>query len=242
MRGKLQIPSWLKALAGKAVNLSHPMALTPVSELNGPGVRLVFWTQGCSLRCTRKCLNPQSLPIRPANVVNIPDMVEFIGRKLSGEPATKGLTFLGGEPFDQSLSLASVARSAREMGLSVVTYTGYLHEDLVKNGDAGDLALLSRTDILIDGPYMPEHAVPGLLWRGSSNQRILLLNPEYGKLITEEDLIPRQGLDVQWTGEDTLMVSGFQQAGLAEAFLDALARRGVVTRAKTRVPARSTSS
>jgi anaerobic ribonucleoside-triphosphate reductase activating protein len=60
-------------------------------------------------------------------------------------------------------------------------YTGYRLEEL---REAGQLALLERVDLLIDGPYLAaEHA--DLLWRGSANQRLIALTPRYRSCLPE---------------------------------------------------------
>jgi anaerobic ribonucleoside-triphosphate reductase activating protein len=92
--------------------------------------------------------------------------------------ALEGVTILGGEPFDQSLALAEALHEARATGLSTVVYSGHTYESLRETaGPAG--ALLDETDVLVDGPFLPDLHDPALIWRGSSNQRILPLTGRY---------------------------------------------------------------
>ena len=86
-----------------------------------------------------------------------------------------GLTLSGGEPFLQAEASAQIAAAAKNKGLSVVTYTGYRFELLLEIGGnkPAVLALLQRTDILVDGPYEQEKRDLGLPFRGSANQRLI---------------------------------------------------------------------
>jgi anaerobic ribonucleoside-triphosphate reductase activating protein len=85
----------------------------------------------------------------------------------------RGITFSGGEPFMQAAELALAAFEAHRIGWDVVTYTGYLYEDLRDNPDADVQALLSLSDMLVDGPYIHEQRDIGLKFRGSDNQRLI---------------------------------------------------------------------
>ena len=75
------------------------------------------------------------------------------------------------------------------MNWDVVTYTGFTYEELVKDKDSDRQALLSMTDILIDGKYIHQLRDMGLQFRGSSNQRIIDIaaTQKYGQLILWND-------------------------------------------------------
>ena len=85
------------------------------------------------------------------------------------------MTISGGEPFLQAAPLAALAARIHALGGSVITYTGYLFEELAGRArkDAGIAALLDATDLLIDGPYIAALRSLDIAWRGSSNQRLL---------------------------------------------------------------------
>jgi anaerobic ribonucleoside-triphosphate reductase activating protein len=85
----------------------------------------------------------------------------------------RGVTFSGGEPFLQAGELAEVALAARLIGWDVVTYSGFTYKQLTEMKDSNVMALLSASDILIDGRYIHELRDTGLPFRGSSNQRII---------------------------------------------------------------------
>ena len=102
---------------------------------------------------------------------------EEILSEIRADPLLRGVTFSGGEPFCQPGILARMARTVHSDGLDVVTYTGYLYEQLkemaVQDREIGEL--LEETDILIDGPFLLAERDLSLLFRGSRNQRIINL-------------------------------------------------------------------
>lgn len=101
----------------------------------------------------------------------------------------EGVTFTGGEPMHQAAALAELARRVRGHGLSVVCFTGFTIEQLRSGGDPEVSRLLSQVDVLIDGPYLREQSA-NLLWRGSSNQRVLFLSERYRAMACEVERRP----------------------------------------------------
>ena len=138
------------------------------SVVDGPGVRLVVFAQGCPHRCPG-CHNPHTWDFYGGMEVSI----EEILLRAEANPILSGITLSGGEPFAQSPGFARLAQEVGRMGLSVVTYTGYTWEQSVGSTDPGVRELLLATDILVDGPFIQALADPGLAYRGSRNQRII---------------------------------------------------------------------
>jgi anaerobic ribonucleoside-triphosphate reductase activating protein len=100
--------------------------------------------------------------------------------------ADEGVTFSGGEPFEQAQALAAVGRILRASGRSVMVYSGFTLDELRSSSDAGVRALLDVTDVLVDGPFERERQAD-LLWRGSSNQRVHLLTARYAHIASSLD-------------------------------------------------------
>ena len=91
------------------------------SIVDGPGLRFTVFTQGCPHRCPG-CHNPCTHDPAGGREVSVAELAA----ELSGNPLTDGLTLSGGEPFCQAAECAALARIARERGLNVWAYTGYL--------------------------------------------------------------------------------------------------------------------
>lgn len=138
------------------------------SIVDGPGLRLTVFTQGCPHRCPG-CHNPETWD--PAGGREVP--LEELEALLAADPLLQGLTLSGGEPFLQAGDCASLARRARRRGLDVWTYTGYRYEDLAEAGRADWEALLAATDVLVDGPFLQAQKSYAALFRGSDNQRLI---------------------------------------------------------------------
>lgn len=140
------------------------------SIVDGPGLRFAVFTQGCPHRCSG-CHNPETHDTRGGYA----ESTENVLARILENPLLAGVTFSGGEPFSQAGPLAELGRSVRATGKTVVVYTGYTLEQLhalARENPAVD-ALLEQTDTLIDGPYIEALRDPELLYRGSSNQRML---------------------------------------------------------------------
>jgi anaerobic ribonucleoside-triphosphate reductase activating protein len=105
--------------------------------------------------------------------------VDAVCDDILSTPAIEGVTFLGGEPMEQAAALAAVARRVREAGLSVMTFTGFVLEELQREGDAVRLALLAETDLLADGPFDSGQRGSRHPWLGSKNQRLHFLSGRY---------------------------------------------------------------
>ena len=152
------------------------------THVEGPGERACIWVQGCSVHCPG-CAVPWTWSTSGGEERSVVSLCEAI----LSEPGLEGVTFLGGEPFDQPEPLAAIARHLRQRGLGVVTFTGYSFERLSHGERTGWRELLSETDLLIDGPY--DHSLQDLSrpWVGSTNKRYHFLTKRYG----EADIQPR---------------------------------------------------
>ena len=138
------------------------------SIVDGPGLRLTVFTQGCPHRCPG-CHNPETWD--PAGGREVP--LEELEALLAADPLLQGLTLSGGEPFLQAEDCAALARLAHERGLNVWTYTGYTYERLISGEVPGAMDLLAQTDVLVDGPFVEAQKSYAALFRGSTNQRLI---------------------------------------------------------------------
>lgn len=84
------------------------------------------------------------------------------------------VTLSGGDPLLQAEGCAELARRIKEeTDKTIWCYTGYTWERLVSDGDENVMALLKNLDVLVDGPFVQSLRDTDLLFRGSSNQRLI---------------------------------------------------------------------
>ena len=84
------------------------------------------------------------------------------------------VTLSGGDPLLQASGCAELARRVKtETDKTIWCYTGYTWEQLLAEGDAGVMSLLQNLDVLVDGPFVQALRNTDLLFRGSSNQRLI---------------------------------------------------------------------
>jgi len=82
------------------------------------------------------------------------------------------VTFTGGDPLYQAEAFTELARRIKaETSKTIWCYTGFLYEELLENPIYK--ALLEQLDVLVDGPFVMALRDEDLLFRGSSNQRII---------------------------------------------------------------------
>jgi len=145
--------------------------IKPESVVDGPGIRFVLYVQGCSRRCPG-CHNPGTHD--PAGGVEA-DLGLVLGWIREARPALDGVTFSGGEPFEQAEALAELARGVRRLGLDIVIYSGYTFEELLEKSeeDPHVRGLLEAGSLLVDGSYIQEERDLALPYRGSRNQRLI---------------------------------------------------------------------
>lgn len=174
------------------------------SIVDGPGLRLVLFTQGCPHRCPG-CHNPQTHLRVGGKMTDLNELLERYERN----PLLQGVTLSGGEPFMQAGALAPFARAIRARGGDVIVYSGFTYKQLklmaegrspgekfsrmpsFKPDAAGVRALLDACDLLIDGPFVVSLRNIDLLFRGSSNQRLLALS-EHG-----HEMLRKIGLEAE---------------------------------------------
>ena len=144
--------------------------LVKESIVDGPGIRLVVFAQGCVHHC-EGCHNPHTHSFDGGREVTVGEIIDMTKKN----PLLDGITLSGGEPFEQAEVFAGLATEAKKAGLNVFTYTGYTFEELRMHADKrkGWQELLSSSDYVVDGKYEPAKKNMFLKFRGSENQRII---------------------------------------------------------------------
>lgn len=142
---------------------------------NGPGVRVSLFVSGCTHRCPG-CFNEVAWDFAYGE----PFTQETINMILNMlRPAyIRGLTLLGGEPFEPQ-NQAAVVELLRQIKKelpekSIWAFSGYLFDKDILSGRLGDTSeYLSYLDVLVDGPFVEAKKNLSLRFRGSENQRLI---------------------------------------------------------------------
>lgn len=149
--------------------------IRPIDVANGLGIRVSVFVSGCTHHC-KECFNPETWDFAYGKPFGEDEIQAILGHL--SKPYIRGLTLLGGEPFEpqnQSAVLELVRRVRAEApDKTIWCYSGYLFEDLAA-GEVGahSRELLEQLDVLVDGPFVVERKDLNLRFRGSDNQRIL---------------------------------------------------------------------
>ncbi len=140
------------------------------SIVDGPGIRFTIFVQGCPHRC-KGCHNPHTHDFNGGYESSTEELLQ----KIISNPLLDGVTFSGGEPFEQAEALYELGKILSEKGYDIITYTGYTFEYLIQNANEKNFyrELMSVTDFLIDGKFEIDKKSYELKFKGSSNQRIL---------------------------------------------------------------------
>lgn len=194
MMAKLNIADWIEC-----------------TEVEGPGKRFALWAQGCLLKCP-ECCNPHMFDFSPRTIVNTDEVLKWISLA-KDKHDIEGVTFLGGEPMLQAKGLSVVACGCKEIGLSVVVFTGYTLEYLQKNPMPGVSELLSMVDILIDGAFISVKPETQRNWVGSINQQFHYLTDRYQPGI-ELDQKYAHGFELHLFADGTLRTNGWPYGNL----------------------------
>lgn len=174
----------------------------PFTRAEGPGNRACLWVQGCPIRCPG-CFNPGTWSKDGGQEI----AVEELAARIPNIDEIEGVTFLGGEPFEQAEALAELGQKVREAGLSVMTFTGYVLEDILRSSRQGWHDLLDATDLLLDGPYIRDLTDTSRPWVGSSNQRYHFLTPRYRYLEPELENLPNR-IEIRLQPDGRVLING----------------------------------
>ena len=145
--------------------------ITRDSIVDGPGLRSVIWAQGCSHNCAG-CHNPETHDFNGGFEADTKDVIN----KLASLKLQKGVTLSGGDPFFQPEAMTEIAMAARTLNMNVWAYTGFTLDQLLdpKSPHYKErLELLQHVDVLVDGRFEIDKRDTSLLFRGSSNQRLI---------------------------------------------------------------------
>ncbi len=135
---------------------------------NGDGLRIVLWVSGCSHMCSQ-CQNPQTWD--PDGGVYFDDEARKELFDLLARDYISGLTLSGGDPLypgnrDEIFALLKTFKE-KFPKKTVWLYTGYTWEEI------RSMPVMQYVDVVVDGKYDKNLRDVTLLWKGSSNQRVI---------------------------------------------------------------------
>lgn len=133
--------------------------------VDGPGFRTSIYCAGCRHQCPG-CHNPQSWRFDEGREMSTAELLKII----MADPYAN-VTFSGGDPMYQAAGFAELARAIRQYtNKDIWCFTGFTYESLIQEEQR---ELLEQLDVLVDGPFIQKLRDPDLLFRGSSNQRLI---------------------------------------------------------------------
>lgn len=140
------------------------------SIVDGPGLRFVVFVQGCPHHC-EGCHNPETHDFSAGKLTTTNALYEMCMEN----PLCSGVTFSGGEPFCQPEALYELGSRFKAAGKHLMCYSGWTFEELLKKSGREEYVgkLLSILDVLVDGRFDISKRSLSLLFRGSSNQRLI---------------------------------------------------------------------
>lgn len=149
--------------------------LYPVQVL-GPGNRIGIWLCGCNRTC-KGCSNPELWIQRDEFEIDVSNVASLI-RKIAESHKVDGFTISGGEPFLQADELRLLLSFLTPISTDILVYTGYRLEELRELHSKSVNGILGSIAVVVDGAYIEDLNDNSVL-RGSSNQQIHILNPDY---------------------------------------------------------------
>lgn len=157
------------------------LEVKPYDVINGPGIRCSIWLAGCNNKC-KDCWSPQTWNPNKGKKFN---NIQFTIAHLISNPNIDGISILGGDPFyhlfnydNNSVSeLMKLLSMCHDTGKPVWLWTGYTYEDIKRRAIYYGLweQIVKCVDVLIDGRFEVSKKDLNLLYRGSSNQRVINL-------------------------------------------------------------------
>ncbi len=153
----------------------HYATIKPRDIANGPGVRVSLFVSGCTHHCPG-CFNQEAWDFGYGEPFTQEVMDHILD--LLRPDYVRGLTLLGGEPFEPANQgpIVELLRQvkARMPEKSIWAFSGYLFDRDILSGRLGDTReYLRYLDVLVDGPFVEAKKNLSLRFRGSENQRLI---------------------------------------------------------------------
>ena len=142
----------------------HVMDIIRGTTVDGPGFRTSIYLAGCTHGCPG-CHNPQSHSFDAGQPMTLGEIIDIVREE------EFNVTLSGGDPLCSPKATATLAAEIRKLGLSVWLYTGYTWESFLESDLLREA--VADVDVVVEGPFIRALRDTDLLFRGSSNQRIV---------------------------------------------------------------------
>lgn len=156
--------------------------ITKDDMLNGDGLRVVLWVAGCT-HCCKGCQNPITWDV--AGGVLFDDAAKAEIFEQLDKSYISGITFSGGDPLhpENRAEVRELAKEIKEKypDKTLWLYTGFTWEQIA------DYPIMQYLDVVVEGPFILEQRDVKLLWKGSSNQRVVDVKKT---LASDDKLVP----------------------------------------------------
>lgn len=153
--------------------------------IDGEGISVSLWTQGCPHRCLG-CHNPETWDFEGGYEDETNNLRGEIIKALTANGIKRNFSVLGGEPLcrenvEDVLTIINCVKAALPE-TKIYLWTGYTYEYLMTLNNKYINDILSKIDVLIDGPFIQEQRDLSLHLRGSRNQRVIDLKSMRGNI------------------------------------------------------------
>ena len=192
------------------------------SMREGPGIRYVIWVQGCSLKC-KGCFNPHFWSQHGGSSRDIDSLLHDVLAARIKFPEIEGVTFLGGEPFEQPEALADLSQKLQKLDFSIMVFSGYTLAELKDEKSSqyvSRLNFLSSIDLLVDGRYQQDNVDIDRPWVGSKNQEFHFLTERYSKETLFKSA--KDGLEITVLNSGEVQINGWATDSQLENLLEKL--------------------
>lgn len=134
------------------------------TTVDGPGFRTSIYFAGCNHACPG-CHNPESWDLNKGIEMTCYDIMRII------EEEDFDVTLSGGDPLYQPKEVSELCRLIKAAGYTVWIYTGFRWEEIIS--DTLLLNAVKNAETVVDSPFLRDLRDTDLLFRGSSNQRLI---------------------------------------------------------------------
>ena len=140
------------------------LAIMRGTTVDGPGFRTSIYLAGCNHACPG-CHNPQSWNPEGGEIMAAEDIIKIVDEE------DFNVTLSGGDPLMHPESTKHLIDLLTQKGRKVWVYTGFTWEQIISNDKLRNA--IQNATVVVDGPFIDKLKNPDLLFRGSSNQRII---------------------------------------------------------------------